>query len=76
MNVFGYLEEVLLFFKELLCNSSLLSLLELCSMFTSCVLFPIENLPNYIRDIICLHSRSKTRIVTSDRQSQKDIRDS
>jgi hypothetical protein len=31
MNVFGYLEEVLLFFKELLCN---LPILELCSMLT------------------------------------------
>jgi hypothetical protein len=30
----GYLEEVLLFFKELLCNLSLLSILELCSMLT------------------------------------------
>jgi hypothetical protein len=30
---FGYLEEVLLFFKELLCN---LSILELCSMLTFC----------------------------------------
>jgi hypothetical protein len=34
MNVLGYLEEVLLFLKELLCNLSLLSLLELCSMLT------------------------------------------
>jgi hypothetical protein len=31
MNVVGYLEEVLIFFQELLCNSSLLSILELCS---------------------------------------------
>jgi hypothetical protein len=38
MNVFGYAEEVLLFFKELLCN---LSILEFCSMltfYTWCVL--------------------------------------
>jgi hypothetical protein len=34
MNIFGYLEEVLLFFKDLLCNSYLLSKLELCSMLT------------------------------------------
>jgi hypothetical protein len=34
MNVFGYMEEVLLLFKELLCNSSLLSILELFSMLT------------------------------------------
>jgi hypothetical protein len=33
MNVFGYLEEVLLLFKELLYN---LSILELCSMLTFC----------------------------------------
>jgi hypothetical protein len=33
MNVFGYLEGVPLFFKELLCN---LSILELCSMLTFC----------------------------------------
>jgi hypothetical protein len=33
MNVFGYVEEVLLFFKELLCN---LSILELCSTLTFC----------------------------------------
>jgi hypothetical protein len=30
----GYLEYVLLLFKNLLCNSSLLSILELCSMLT------------------------------------------
>jgi hypothetical protein len=34
MNVLGYLEEVLLFFKELFCNSYLLSILELYSTFT------------------------------------------
>jgi hypothetical protein len=33
MKVFGYLEGVPLFFKELLCN---LSILELCSMLTFC----------------------------------------
>jgi hypothetical protein len=32
--VFVYLEEVLLLFNKFLCNSSLLSILELCSMFT------------------------------------------
>jgi hypothetical protein len=34
MNVFGYLEEVILLFKELLCNLSLLYILELSSMLT------------------------------------------
>jgi hypothetical protein len=34
MNVLEYLEDVLLFFKELLCKSSLLSILELCSTLT------------------------------------------
>jgi hypothetical protein len=34
MNVFGYLEEVLLLFKDLLYNLSLLSILELCSTLT------------------------------------------
>jgi hypothetical protein len=43
MNGFGYLEEVLLYSKELLCNSYLLSTLELYSMLTLvymvCILF-------------------------------------
>jgi hypothetical protein len=34
MNVLGYFEEVLLFLRELLCNSYPLSILELCSMLT------------------------------------------
>jgi hypothetical protein len=34
MNVIGHLEEVIIFYKELLCNSSLLFILELCSMLT------------------------------------------
>jgi hypothetical protein len=34
MNAFGYLEEVLLLFKELLCISFFFSILELCFMLT------------------------------------------
>jgi hypothetical protein len=34
MNVFGYVEEVLLLFKELFCNSYLLSILEFFSTLT------------------------------------------
>jgi hypothetical protein len=34
LDVLGYLEEVPLFFKELLCKSSFSSILELCSTLT------------------------------------------
>jgi hypothetical protein len=38
MNVFSYVEEVLLFFKDLLCNLSILELCSTLTFYTWCVL--------------------------------------
>jgi hypothetical protein len=48
----GHLEVVLLLYKELLYNSSLLSLLEFCSAFTSCVHCICLVLLCYFRDLV------------------------
>ena len=52
MNVLGYLEEILLFIKDLLYNSSLLSLLGLCSMVTYHVHYVYLDLLFYLQHLL------------------------
>jgi hypothetical protein len=49
MNVFGYLEEVFLFFKELLCNTYLLCILELYSTLTLVYMVCTSNFLCYLK---------------------------